>query len=262
MGILEELAAQRKAEQLLEESKERQKDAVYFFSQMHFDKAAHNASLALRLDPLNATAWGTRGAARRKLEDHLGAIRDYDEAIKLEPDNASLYLNRGVAWSSLEGEGNLNKAIRDLTTALSLNPESSESYAARASAWLRQEQYHKAEEDVKAALDIDPGNLMAKRTLQGVEVGLGKLERRKRDQHRNRVYSVWALQEKEEAEELERQKELRKEEVQKQADWRKKLLEAKERRRLKEKNLSFKQKLARAATLLDPPPIDPNATWT
>jgi tetratricopeptide (TPR) repeat protein len=49
----------------------------------------------------------------------IDAIKDYDRAIKLDPNQAIAYINRG----SLKYRLNLNKeAITDFEIALSLNP--------------------------------------------------------------------------------------------------------------------------------------------
>ena len=43
-----------------------------------------------------------RGVAKDNLGQHLAAILDYDIAIKLEPDFAEAYYNRGIAKVDLE----------------------------------------------------------------------------------------------------------------------------------------------------------------
>jgi tetratricopeptide (TPR) repeat protein len=48
------------------------------------------------------------------------AITDYTKAIKLCPDEASLYYRRGVAYS---GKGNVKKAAADYREALRRAPD-------------------------------------------------------------------------------------------------------------------------------------------
>ena len=52
---------------------------------------------AIRLKPDYADAYYNRGIARKAQGDLAGAIQDYDAAIRLKPDYANAYKNRGVA---------------------------------------------------------------------------------------------------------------------------------------------------------------------
>jgi tetratricopeptide (TPR) repeat protein len=61
--------------------------------------------------------------------DNARAIEDYDRAIKLAPDYASAYQNRGAAHEAL---GNREAAIRDYRAALRLDPKLEEVRAALA----------------------------------------------------------------------------------------------------------------------------------
>ncbi len=51
---------------------------------------------AIRLDPTLAPAFINRGLARNEQGDRVGAIADYDEAIRLDPTYAPAFYNRGV----------------------------------------------------------------------------------------------------------------------------------------------------------------------
>ena len=72
---------------------------------------------AIRLQPDLAYAYNNRGAAYADLGRYAEAIVDYDEAIQLQPDLADAYNNRGNAYYGL---GQYEKAITDLETALEL----------------------------------------------------------------------------------------------------------------------------------------------
>ncbi|MGH9549600.1 MAG: tetratricopeptide repeat protein, partial [Terriglobales bacterium] len=57
------------------------------------------------------------------------AIKDYSEAIKLEPDNADLYVHRGnlhIATAAYE------KAIEDFSDAIKHDPQDTENFRKRA----------------------------------------------------------------------------------------------------------------------------------
>ena len=62
--------------------------------------------------------------------DKLGsAIDDYDEAIRLDPQFASAYYNRGLAYQRL---GQSERAIKDFNEAIRLNPQYAAAYNNRA----------------------------------------------------------------------------------------------------------------------------------
>ena len=67
---------------------------------------------AIKLDPSNAVAFFNRGNAYDQLGDHDRAIADYTEAIKLDPNDADVYNNRGQAY---DNKGEFDLAIADYT---------------------------------------------------------------------------------------------------------------------------------------------------
>ena len=57
---------------------------------------------AIRLNPANASAYNNRGNSKAELGQREAAITDYDEAIRLNPANATAYFNRGIIWLQRE----------------------------------------------------------------------------------------------------------------------------------------------------------------
>ena len=53
-------------------------------------------------NPDDASAYNNSGIAKSDLQDHTGAIADYNKAIQLKPDYANAYYNRGVAKVNLK----------------------------------------------------------------------------------------------------------------------------------------------------------------
>ena len=53
------------------------------------------------------------------------AIKDYDKAIELNPQDAIAYFNRGIAYGKL---GNYQQAIKDFKTAARLGNEKAQDY--------------------------------------------------------------------------------------------------------------------------------------
>ena len=72
---------------------------------------------ALRLKPDLAEAYNNRGAVKDELGRHDDALADYDEAIRLKPDLAEAYGNRGNAKNAL---GLKDEARKDFETVLEL----------------------------------------------------------------------------------------------------------------------------------------------
>ena len=72
---------------------------------------------AIKLDPQDATAYNNRGLAYYNLGDNKGAIADYTQAIAIDENYAHAYYNRGLASSSL---GDNQGAIKDYEKAAEL----------------------------------------------------------------------------------------------------------------------------------------------
>jgi tetratricopeptide (TPR) repeat protein len=73
----------------------------------------------IRLTPNDADAYNNRGVAWYYKGDNDRAIVDYTEAIRLNPRLAPACLNRGVAWYY---KGDNDRAIADYTEAVRLDP--------------------------------------------------------------------------------------------------------------------------------------------
>ena len=101
----EEAEAQQAAANNTAEVKENELSAEQWFEQgykhdeaKNHDEAFYCYSEAIRLKPDYAHAFMNRGNARRDKGDLESAIKDYNEAIRLKPDLAAAFNNRGVAY--------------------------------------------------------------------------------------------------------------------------------------------------------------------
>ena len=77
-------------------------------------------SEAIRLKPDYAAAFNNRGIARSAKGDVRGELRDYNEAIRLKPDYADAFINRGIARGA---KGDLEGAVQDYNEAIRLKPD-------------------------------------------------------------------------------------------------------------------------------------------
>jgi tetratricopeptide (TPR) repeat protein len=108
---------------------------------------------AIRLNPQYAFAYNNRGLARYGLDDRQGAIQDYNEAIRLNPQLADAYINRGVARSDL---GDRQGAIQDYNEAIRLNPQLAGAYSNRGNARSALGDKQGAIQDYNEAIRLNP----------------------------------------------------------------------------------------------------------
>ena len=72
---------------------------------------------AIKRNPNDPYAYHSRGNARYELGDNQGAIDDFNQAIKRNPNLAEHYIGRGLAYAVL---GNKLQGISDLQQAVKL----------------------------------------------------------------------------------------------------------------------------------------------
>ena len=83
---------------------------------------------AIKLNPDDAEAYYDRGVAKYELKDYAGAIADCDEAIKLKPDSALVYHARGCFKEKLE---DYEQALADFNEAIKLDPDNADAQEKR-----------------------------------------------------------------------------------------------------------------------------------
>ena len=118
--------------------------------------AAYNE--AIRLKPDYAQAYNNRGNVKVLLERHEEAIADYDEAIRLKPDYAQAYYNRGNAKGRLERH---EEAIADYDEAIRLKPDYAQAYNNRGIVKVLLERHEEAIADYDEAIRLKPDHAQA-----------------------------------------------------------------------------------------------------
>ena len=100
-----------------------------------YDDAIADYSEAIRLRPDYAEAYNDRGHAyHRKGGNGDRALADFTRAIELRPEYPTAYNNRGVVYMA---GGHAARAIPEFDRALELNPNFRNAYVNRANARLR-----------------------------------------------------------------------------------------------------------------------------
>jgi Trypsin-like peptidase domain/Tetratricopeptide repeat len=84
--------------------------------------------------------------------NHQGAIADFTEGIRLQPDNSLAYVLRGETYNSLQ---QYDKAINDFTESIRLNPNAGPTYCDRGNSYLCLKQYRKAINDYTEAIRLE-----------------------------------------------------------------------------------------------------------
>jgi len=108
---------------------------------------------AIKINPNYAGAYNNRGFIRSALGDNTGAIEDYNQSIKINPNYASAYNNRGFVRSAL---GDNTGAIEDYNQSIKINPNFPVAYSNRGLARYALSDKQGAIEDFNQALKIDP----------------------------------------------------------------------------------------------------------
>ncbi len=117
---------------------------------------AYNESIALlnralELNPENASCYSYRGLAYSKLKKYEHALQDYNFAVSLDPHNATIYVNRGKMYSDIKDH---EKALHDYNRAIELDSDFARAYCYRGKQHLYYKAYKYAVEDTTRAIKL------------------------------------------------------------------------------------------------------------
>lgn len=128
--------------------------------------------------PSTATGWLARAFALSRAGDWAAAEAAADEAVLLEPDNASALANRGVyrLWT-----GDRDGAAADLERAVDIDPAERIAMNGHALLAMARRDYAEAVVELSRALRQAPGDDFALRTRAQAYAGLNQYDRALRD---------------------------------------------------------------------------------
>ncbi len=136
------------------------------------DLAIKDYDEIIRVDPDNVGVYNNRGAAKSTLGLFKEAITDYDEMIRLIPDGIA-YNNRGIAKSAL---GRYDEAISDYAEAIRLNPDYANAYYNRGIEKFELGEYDEAISDYAEAIRLNPNNAEAYNNRGAAKAALDQYE--------------------------------------------------------------------------------------
>lgn len=127
--------------------------------QEKYDEAIADFTEAIRLDPNNASAYFNRGLTWGNKKQHDKAFEDYTETLRLEPTHFAALINRGRIY--LQKRNEADKAIVDFSEAIRLEPENEMGWFNRSAAWDAKEIHDKAIADLTEAIRLKPDHFEA-----------------------------------------------------------------------------------------------------
>jgi protein O-mannosyl-transferase len=138
-----------------------------------FDEAVRQYDEALRIEPDLALAHNNLGSALNSLGRFDDAIPHFAKTLALEPRNASAYSNLGNA---LAGRGEFNAAIAQYRTALEITPDYATAHYNLALALARCGQFDEAIIQFQRALELKPRDVNARTNLGNALARRGRID--------------------------------------------------------------------------------------
>ncbi|MDC0035827.1 tetratricopeptide repeat protein [Chloroflexi bacterium] len=118
-----------------------------------FSSAIKDYTNAIIINPTFAGAYNARGMANRKMRDFHAALQDYNTALSLHNNLAATYNNRGVIYMEIR---QIEAALNDFDKALHIEPNNSYGYCNRAVAYNYMRDFNKSISESTLAVEINP----------------------------------------------------------------------------------------------------------
>lgn len=105
------------------------------------------------LDPVKAEEHREKGNELFKVGDYPGAVKEYTEGLKRDPNSKNIYSNRCAAYIKLM---EMNYALKDVEKCLQMDPNFVKAYVRKGTIHHLMKEYHKALAAYDKGLTLDP----------------------------------------------------------------------------------------------------------
>jgi tetratricopeptide (TPR) repeat protein len=122
------------------------------------DSALKDYNRAVELAPDNTGIYYNRGVLFVSQKDYDSALKHYDTAIRLNPAYVAALFNRGRIF---EFRNDFAHAQADFSEAIRLAPKAAMIYQERGSVYLQENQFQRAVDDENEAIKIEPARAYA-----------------------------------------------------------------------------------------------------
>ena len=135
--------------------------------QGRWEEAIREYGEAIRLDPEYPMAHESRGRAYHDLGMYEEAIQDYDQAIRLNPQSSDSYYGRGLAYFNL---GDYRQAVQDNDAVTRLDPQNTEAYARRVMAYTMLGMDEEAKQQVALAVELGADRALLEQQVKSLKM--------------------------------------------------------------------------------------------
>lgn len=123
-----------------------------------YENAIKHFTEAIRLKPDLANAYFNRGVTYAFRDEFDDAIKDFDTVIQLKPDHVGAYYNRGNTYGD---KGELDNAIKDFNKAIELDTYYLNAYYNRGFAYLMKGEFDNAIRNFNTVIQLKPDSAEA-----------------------------------------------------------------------------------------------------
>jgi tetratricopeptide (TPR) repeat protein len=122
-----------------------------------YNKAIADYTQAIKLNPNFAPAYKDRGTAYSFSGDYDKALADFNQALRLNPNDPTVYQGRGNIYSF---QGDDTRALADYNRSINVSPNE-DAYVSRGLMYARMGDFNRAIADYTHAISLNPNSLLA-----------------------------------------------------------------------------------------------------
>jgi tetratricopeptide (TPR) repeat protein len=124
-----------------------------YYGKEEYQQAIKDFDEAIRLQPDYYDAYDNRGLAYGHMGEYARAVRDFGKATALDPNRPNAYFNRSTI---LARTGDYDGALKDLAQVIRLTPDDADTYYNRAIIYHRKGEDDRSIEDLDHAIRLNP----------------------------------------------------------------------------------------------------------